>query len=228
VNHLAYTMSTLLCFLTACASSQGLHLNSLQQTLQEEEARFVGALPSTSTATTPTGQGPPKLGLYVKPTGFLQHGFEWTDRDRDRILAWATGLSSTQAGFIPPSSLNGNTLAQLRESAARYGADLLVTFDGAAAVDRYNNYKASLLYWTILGAYFADGTHSDALCLVRGSVWDVKSGNLLASEEAEGRAQTVGPAAFVDDRTVMLSARQQALATLLTALKERLFRPRNP
>jgi hypothetical protein len=228
MNPLAYMVFALLSFLTACASSQGLHLNSLQQTLQDEEARFVGVLPSTSIANTPTRQGPQKLGLYVKPTGFLRHEFEWTDRDRDSILAWAQGLSVTQAGFIPLSSLKGNTLAQLRDSAARYGADLLVTFDGAAAVDRYNNYKAPLLYWTILGAYFADGTHSDALCLVRGSVWDVKTGILLASEEAEGRAQAVGPAAFVDDRTVVLTAHHQALATLLTALKERLLRPQNP
>jgi hypothetical protein len=232
MNPLTYMVPALLFFLTACASSQGLHLASLQQTLQDEEARFAGALSSTSTANPSIRQGPQKLGLYITPTGFLRHEFEWTDADREALLAWANGLQRdgliSGASFIQLSSIKGSRLAQLRESAARHGADLLLIVDGAATVDRYNNYKGVLLYWTILGAYFADGTHSDALCLVRGSVWDVKTGILLASEEAEGRAQTVGPAAFVDDHTVVLTARQQALATLLAALKERVLRPQNP
>jgi len=172
----------------------------------------------------------PALGLYLKPTGFLHREFEWSDRDRETVLAWGKGLQpsgmAASAGLVPQSSLKGNTLTELRASATRYGFDLLVIVDGAAAVDRYNNYKAPLLYWTILGAYFADGTESDALCLVKGSVWNVKTGALLFSEEAEGRAQAVGPAAFVDDDKIVLSARQQALAQLLTKLKSRLARPK--
>ena len=34
----------LLLFLTACAGSQGLHVDSLQQTLQDKAARFADAL----------------------------------------------------------------------------------------------------------------------------------------------------------------------------------------
>ena len=92
MNPRSYMVLALLLFLTGCASSQGLHLGSLQQTLQDEEARFVGALPSISTANPSTRQGPPKLGLYVMPTGFLHHEFEWTDADRESLLAWTNGL----------------------------------------------------------------------------------------------------------------------------------------
>jgi len=222
----------LLLILSGCTSSQGLHVESLQRTLQEEEARFAEVQPATSAPNPLPGQGPPKLGLYVMPTGFLRHEFEWTDADRETLLTWAHGLQRdgliSGALLIPNSSLQGNTLAPLLESAARYGADILLVVAGAAAVDRYNNYKSPLLYWTILGAYFANGTHSDALCLVRGSVWDVRTRTLRSSEETEGRAQTVGPAAFVDDQTMVLLARQEALATLLPALKARGLRPRTP
>ena len=224
MNPRSYMVLALLLFLTACASSQGLHLNSLQQTLQDEEVRFVGALPSPSTANSSTRPGPPKLGLYVMPTGFLRHEFEWTDADRGALMAWANGLQRdgliSGASFIQISSIKGNTLAQLRESAARYGADLLLIVDGAATVDRYNNYKGPLLYWTIFGAYFANGTHSDALCLVRGALWDVRRETKLFGEEAQGLSKIVGPAARVEDREGVTAARRQALTKLMEKLRD--------
>jgi hypothetical protein len=215
-----------------CAGSQGLHPDQLRNMLSREESRFVGSRTSQPPAVSSSRPAAPALGLYLKPTGFLHRQFEWTDGDRGAVLDWGKGLQTSgaaaSAGFVPLSSLKGNSFTELKASAARYGVDLLVLIDGAAAVDRYNNYKAPLLYWTIFGAYFADGTQSDALCLVNGSVWDVKTGALLFSEEAEGRAQTVGPAALVDDDQVLLNARRQALAELLAKLKNRLAQPQNP
>ncbi len=211
-------------FLTGCTSSQGLHLDSLKLTLQDEETRFVGAQPSTSAVSPPTRQGPPKLGLYVMPTGFLHHEFEWTDADRESLLAWTNELQRDHlisgASFIHIASMKGNQLVQLRESAIRQGLDLLLIVDGAATVDRYNNYKGLLLYWTILGAYFADGTHSDALCLVRAAFWDVRGEAKLAQEEAQGSSKIVGPATRVDDRDGVTAARRQALTSLMNRLRE--------
>jgi hypothetical protein len=224
MNPLAYLVLALLLFLTACASSQGLHLDSLQQTLQDEEARFVGPLPSTSTTNPSTRPGPPKLGLFVMPTGFLRHEFEWTDADRGALLAWTNELQRdgliSGASFLQISSIKGNQLAQLRESAMRHGADILLIVDGAATVDRYNNYKGVLLYWTILGAYFVDGTHSDALCLVRGTLWDVRGETKLFGEEAQGLSKIVGPAARVEDRGGVTAARRQALTKLMKKLRD--------
>ena len=92
MNPRSYMALALLLFLTACAISQVLHLDSLQQTVENEEVRFTGALPSTSTANPSTRQGPSKLGLYVMPTGFLRHVSEWTDADRESPLDWTNGL----------------------------------------------------------------------------------------------------------------------------------------
>jgi hypothetical protein len=217
---------------TGCAGSQGLHPEQLRDNLEEEEARFVGPQSTQPSAENAPRTAARSLGLYLKPTGFLHREFEWTDRDRETVLTWAKGVqgsgAATSAGFVPLSSLKGQTLAELRASAARYGFDFLMVFTGAAAIDRYNNYKGPLLYWTILGAYFVDGTESDALCVVKASVWDVKTGSQLYSEEAESRSQSVGPAAFLDDDQVVLKARQEALTELLAKLKSRLTRLRNP
>jgi len=216
---------------SGCAASQGLQVQPLQDEIQRKESRFFGGLPSPPTVERIPVMERPALGLYLKPTGFLRRLFDWTDRDREMVVAWANSTQPNPAarkhGLVPQSSLKDETLRELRESAARYGYDLLLIFDGAAAVDRYNNYKAPLFYWTIIGAYVADGTQSDALCLVNGSVWDVKTGVLLFSEQAEGRVEVVGPAAYVEDEAVILGARKQALTNLLEKIAQKLPAPKS-
>jgi hypothetical protein len=94
-------------------------------------------------------------------------------------------------------------------------------FDGAIAIDRYNNYKAPLLYWTLIGAYLVDGTHSDALCLLKATLWDVKTGARLFEEQAEAETKSVGPAALVVDKEQVERARTMAMNTLLQRLADR-------
>ena len=205
-----------------CASSQGLSHDALNDVLRQEESRFVGA---SSANGTPTRLDAPALGMYLKPTGYLHREFEWTSRDRDAFLAWSRqlplGSGGSSAGFLTLSSLRGQSLTELRATAARYGVDWLLIVDGAAAVDRYNNYKAGLLYWTIVGAYVADGTHSDALCLLKATVWDVKTGALLFDEEAEAQTKGLGPAALVDDNREIERARTTARDLLMERLTKR-------
>lgn len=205
-----------------CASSKGLSHDALQDVIQQEESRF---LVNTAPAGAPPHLNAPRLGLYLKPTGFVNREFEWNGRDRDIVLAWSKriplGAGGQSAGYLTLSSLKGHTLSELRASATRYGVDWVLIFDGAAAVDRYNNYKAGWLYWTILGAYLADGTHSDALCLLKATLWDVKTGTRLFEEEAEAQTKAVGPAALVDDLREIERARMTALNTLLERLTDR-------
>lgn len=214
-------IASVVLLLAGCASSQGLHADRLQAILEQEESRFAGPPP---TGGSPSSRpNAPTLGFYLTPTGFLHREFEWTTEDRDTILAWSRVLplsGGKSAGFVSLASLKGNSLTELRSSAARYGVDWLLVFDGAAAVDRYNNYKAGLLYWTILGAYFADGTHSDALCIMKATLWDVKTGARLFTQQAEGMSKKVGPAALVDDKEEIERARNVALETLLQRLTD--------
>lgn len=205
-----------------CASSRGLSHDALMDVLRQDESRFAGASAANGAPTRPNA---PALGLYLKPTGHLYREFEWTSRDRDALLSWSRhlplGPGGRSTGFLTLSSLKGQSLTELRGTAARYGVDWLLIVDGAAAVDRYNNYKAGLLYWTIAGAFMADGTHSDALCVVKATLWDVKTGAALFDEEAEARTRTVGPAARVDDDHEIELARTTAMNLLMERLTER-------
>jgi len=218
-------LMTALLGLSGCASSQGLSREVLQDEIRQQESRFIDA---STTAPAPVRPRTPQLGLYLKPTGFLHREFEWTSRDRDAVLAWSKRVpldtGGKSAGFLTLSSLKGHTLTELRAAATRYGVDWLLVFDGAAAVDRYNNYKAALWYWTILGAYVADGTHSDALCLLKATLWDVKTGARLFEEQTDAQIDTVGPAALVEDKTVLELAKARALEELTRRLDTQLRR----
>ena len=213
--------------LSGCASSQGLSREFLQDEIRQEESRFID---TSTAAAAPVRSDAPQLGLYLKPTGFLHREFEWTSRDRDDVLAWSKRVpldtGGKSAGFLTLSSLKGHTLTELRAAATRYGVDWLLIFDGAAAVDRYNNYKAALWYWTILGAYVADGTQSDALCLLKATLWDVKTGARLFEEQTDAKIEKVGPAALVEDKTVLELAKARAMEELMRRLDTQLKRLR--
>jgi hypothetical protein len=216
----------LLLVLTACTRSHGLHVAALHDLLRNDAASFQGTAASAPDEAARGSRDPPTLGLYLKPAGFIGREFEWSDRDRDRMVTWSKKLSArgllAGASVVAPSSLKGHTLTEVRRTAGRYGADVLLTVDGAAEIDRYNNYKAGLLYWTIFGAYVADGTHSDAACVVTATAWDVNTGARLFSETAEGTAGTIGPAALVNDRDEVEQAKRLALDRLLLLLEQRL------
>jgi hypothetical protein len=219
----ALPLCVVLASFDGCTSSQGLSRDSLQNIIQQDESRFVDA---PSAAVAPARLNGPTLGLYLKPTGFLRREFEWSGDDRDRVLAWSKqlplGRGGKSTGFLTLSSLKGHTLTELRTTAARYGVDWVLIFDGAVAVDRYNNYKAPLLYWTLIGAYLADGTHSDALCVLKATLWDVKTGGRVFEERAEAETKSVGPAALVDDKEQVERARTLAMNALLQRLTDRL------
>ena len=216
------SLFTAILIAVGCASSRGLSHDALVDVLRQDESRFVGASAANGTPTRPNA---PALGLYLKPTGHLHREFEWTSQDRDALLTWSRQLpldaGGRSTGFLTLSSLKGHSLTELRGTAGRYGVDWLLIVDGAAAVDRYNNYKAGLLYWTIAGAYLADGTHSDALCVLKATLWDVKTGAALFDEEAEAQTKTVGPAALVDDEREIARARTTAMNLLMEKLTKR-------
>lgn len=218
--------------LSGCASSQGFDREGMRAVFHQDTGAGIEQTAAPAATERPASPRPFRLALY-----FVQREFparqtiqkaEWVSADKDALVAQLAPLRNerilSDTFLLVDSTIQGNDARKIRQAAARYGADLVVTFDGATAVDRYNNYRAPLLYWTILGAYFADGTQSAALCLVRASVWDVKSGRLLASEEAEGHAEIVGPAAFVDDRVTVEQAKKKALENLGRRIAEQLKR----
>ena len=181
---------------------------------------------------------PFRLALYFttdqRPFQFSVQRPNWLAADKELVLNSLRPLKEENivktAFVLADSTVQGTLNRDVRLAAARYNADVVLIVNGAAAVDRYNNGYAAW-YATILGVYLAPGTNSDALFMIEGTVWDVRTGYLYGTQAAEGTAQSVGPAASLQDKDVVARAKEAALqsfdnhiADLLRLMKEKFHR----
>jgi hypothetical protein len=219
VQLLIIVASFIVALSAGCASSQGFDRTAMSDALRVD-------LTSIPEGPPPTSQNvhlstPLRLGVF-----FANHDFphrqsirtvEWMARDRDQLLRELAPLQDThvlQDTFVlMDATLRGEDINGIRQAGARYGVDLVLIVDGVAAVDRYNN-RFAWLYPTLLGAYLAPGTESDALVMVTGSLWAVRSEWRAPMQTVEGASKLVGSAVLVEDNVVLQKAKKQALQTL--------------
>lgn len=227
-------IALLLLTLSACATSKGFDRgmlrDSLSQPVTNQDIQAVLDL-------RPQLPKPFKLAVYVQGSEGYHHKPFWTEVEKSALLSYGDQLK--QAGVVSDIALVSEGIVQtgprsgmpsyvaqvkdLRLAAARYGADALLVVNGASSVDRYNN-PSAFLYWTIIGAYFVPGTHSDALVMLKGALWDVRNEYLYATEEAEGMTQKTGPALVLDDTSSINQAKQVAIKEFGNNLASRLIR----
>ena len=127
---------------------------------------------------------PLRVGLAFVPS---------SSRAQSSILSEANKvelLDKAKAGFtdreyirsievIPETYLSQNNgLAGMQQVARIYGVDVmaLVSYDQVTATD---DTRASVLYWTIVGAYFISATENEVQTFVDTAVFDVPTGTLL-------------------------------------------------
>jgi rhombotail lipoprotein len=164
---------------------------------------------------------PFRLGVF-----FVHHDFphrqsiravEWPARDRDQLLRELAPLQETHvlqdAFVLMDATLRGEDIRGIRQAGARYGADAVLIIDGVAAVDRYNN-RFAWLYPTVIGAYLAPGTESDALVMITGDLWAVHSEWHMPLQTAEEQSKVTGAAAFVEDTTALKQAKERTIQAL--------------
>lgn len=230
----------LLLTLTGCAMSKGFDRNVLRERVSQ---------PVTDTniqavlSLKPQLPKPFKLAIYVHSPEVFQRKPFWTELEKNSLQDAVDKLKEagviSDVVFIADSVVQHNSepqfnpriglhapmprVPELRLAAARYGADALLTVNGISSTDRYNNVW-SLSYWTIVGAYFVPGTHSDALVMISGVLWDVRNEYLYATEETEGGAQKAGPGLILADADVIRQAKQVALTEFNHNLTARLLR----
>lgn len=207
---------------SGCAVSKGFDRGSLRQSVHppatDQEIQAVFDLK-------PQLPAPFILGVYLAPGGNTWRRAYWSNEEATALLAYGEELK--KAGIVSDirlvsdftvevrkpatfSGYSGGSLKDLRLAAARHGADALLIVNSASSVDRYNN-VAALLYWTIVGWYIVPGTHSDALVMMSGSLWDVRNEFLYATEEAEGAARTLGPSQLLKDVSAIDQAKKKAI-----------------
>lgn len=204
--------------LSACASSKGFDRAEMQNVMRQTVTLSGPQTAAGVTEPAPRIPAPFRLGLLFTQKEFpTREGIrlvEWLSGDRDLLIRALAPLRdqhilSDVIEIANPATQNPGP-KEILKAAARYGADMIVVITGVGAVDRYNNGYATL-YPTILGAYLAPGTISDALFMVEGSLWDARSGFAHGTQGAEGRSTHVGPAIMIDDRDAVAEAKTAAL-----------------
>jgi rhombotail lipoprotein len=224
-----FTIAASLCMTLAvgCASSQGFDRASLTETLHIPP-------PSTHSDESISNQEsgltrPLRLGVF-----FVEHDFpnrqsirkvEWLSADRDELLRTLESLREqqilTDTFVVMDSTVRAGNIRGIRQAGARYGADMVLIVNGAAAIDRYHN-RYAWLYPTVIGAYLAPGTVSDALVMATGSLWAVRSEWHVPIQTVEGVSKVVGSAVLVDESAALQEAKKHAIQTLGQRIVDRL------
>ena len=222
--------------LPACASHSAFNRTEIQDVIRQTVTVNLTqppTVPGVAEQPIPSVAAPFRLGVFFTrqefPTRETIRPVEWLSQDKDALLRALAPLQDQhilrESLILADSAVPHVSLADIRKAAARYGADVIMIVTGAGAVDRYNNGYA-LLYPTILGAYLAPGTVSEALVLIDGSLWDVRSGLAYGIVSAEGQSRLVGPAMAIEDQAAFMQGKNLALDTLNTRLVEQLRRLR--
>ncbi|UCG73712.1 MAG: rhombotarget lipoprotein [Chromatiales bacterium] len=132
---------------------------------------------------------------------------------------------------IPETYLSANSgLSGMQQVARLYGVDVmaLVSYDQVVATD---DTQASILYWTIVGAYFIPATENEVQTFVDTAVFDVRTGTLLFRAPGTDKRQSQTTAVqsmeqMREDRTGGFAAAMgdmtSNLSTELTRFEDRL------
>lgn len=140
--------------------------------------------------------------------------WRWTAKDRQAMEAWAATLReegiASDVIFMASMFMPGDSLKDLRASAARHGADALLLIKGAAASDTSLN-PLAVFNLTLLGGYIVPASTGAALFLIEGGLIDVYNGFLYASMEAEGEGSTLAPTFTIKERDAIERAKEKAV-----------------
>ena len=213
--------------LSGCAGSRGFDRNAMRAMFHHDR----GAVAEQAMTNQPNLPAPLRLAVYFVqkdiPAQHTMRKAEWMATDKDLLISRLASLQNKQILTDPfllvDSTIRGSDAQKIRHAAARYGADMVLIVDGVGSVNRSSNGYAAF-YATLIGAYIAPGTESDALFMVDGSLWDVRSELLYAARTVEGYSKAVGPAMSVADNRVFAQAKVSALDELGKQMADQLRR----
>lgn len=233
-QRLQWLLPILCITLSACSTSQGFDRAGMQDTLHQRldlvgEREFKTPETKNAIENRPPFAGPFRLGVYFVRTEFptrqsVQSG-EWLSAEKDQLVQRLAQLRNGQIlreiVVLAEPAVRTLTPQELRQASVRYGIDVLLLIDGVGAVDRHNNAYA-LLYPTVLGAWLAPGTVIDALFILDGMLWDLRTDTKLDGQTAEGQAQRIGAVVLVEDADVLKEAKGRAIDAFGGTLVDRL------
>jgi rhombotail lipoprotein len=122
--------------------------------------------------------------------------------------------------IIPDTYLRSGRGFQTVEQVARlYHLDVmaLVSYDQVAHVD---DTKASILYWTVVGAYFVKGSKNDVQTFVDTAIFDVKTNKLLF--RAPGINRIEATSTLINSTEEMRKARENSFSLAMSDMTNNL------
>jgi hypothetical protein len=198
---------------------------SLREEVAGESMQVKGGDIEAILKTRPQLPSPFRLAIYFSP---LDSQLEWNKDERAAIRQAARELEEkgivSDIFFVPEHLVGYDRHRRDRRSldeqrrcvrlaAARHRSDAVLIVRAAADVDSYVN-PLSALYLTIVGLWIAPGTHTEALVLVDGTLWDVRNEFLYMSVSTEGEGGTVRPEMYARERDAITVARKKAVKSL--------------
>lgn len=173
-----------------------------------------GETPPDHDQTVPNLQLPLRVGLAFVP-GRTNNVEGLSEANKNALLenvkkSFTTREFIKEITIIPDTYLRSGKGFQTVDQLARlYGLDViaLVSYDQVAHVD---DTAKSILYWTIVGAYFIEGSKNDVQTFVDTAVFDVKTHKLLF--RAPGINKVESTSTLVDSTEKMRKSREESFS----------------
>ena len=125
-----------------------------------------------------------------------------------------------EINIIPDTYLrSGNGFETVDQIARLYGLDViaLVSYDQVAHID---DTKSSILYWTVVGAYFVKGSKNDVQTFVDTAIFDIKTHKLLF--RAPGINKIEATSTLVNSTEEMRRARESSFSLAMADMTDNL------
>lgn len=176
-----FASAAIIIAITGCAPQAKYYKSSIVDYLYPKEAKI-------ETPTVATLAPPIKVGIAFVPEKTVQPVMmkqsALTEKEKIDLLKQIEShfekynfIQSIEV--IPSTYLTANgSFTNLDQIKAMYGIDViaLVSYDQAQFTDED---KASLSYWTLVGAYFIKGEKNDTHTMIETAVFDIKSRKML-------------------------------------------------
>lgn len=183
-----------------------------------------GETPPEFDATVPKLQLPLRVGAAFVPS-HVDNSIAINANHKSELLnkiksAFSKKLLINKNVVIPDTYLRSSRGFDSVDQIARlYSLDVmaLVSYDQVVYTD---DTRASLIYWTIVGAYFINGSKNNVNTFVDVAIFDIESHKLLL--RAPGTDKVIAKSALINSSEKLRVARQNSFATAIDSLSENL------
>ena len=179
-----------------------------------------GETPPEFDEKTPELNLPLRVGIAFVPS-FADDSIALTATHKSELLnkvksSFADKTYIHEIIIIPETYMRSNHGFDSVDQVARlYGLDIiaLISYDQVIYTD---DTRASILYWTIVGAYFINGSKNDINTFVDVAIFDIESHKLLL--RAPGTDEVIAKSALINSSEKLRIARQKSFATAIDNL----------